>query len=148
MLSPARPPSAHPAHRRGRQFGAASQQRAARGVNAGHRRGGAVSRFLGGWSRKLPVFAPLAVAAIGTLPLPLMHRAIIINMQRHAPGADRLQQLEESDPAFAASRAEIQKWAATCSLAREPEMPSETRSPLATIRHPAAHDLAGAPRSQ
>jgi hypothetical protein len=52
--------------------------------NAGHRRGGAVDRFMGGWTRKFVVFAPLAVAAIGTLPLPLMHRSVTINMQRRA----------------------------------------------------------------
>jgi uncharacterized protein DUF3631 len=92
--------------------------------NTGHRRGGAISRFVGGWSRKFLLFAPLAVAAIGTLPLPLMHRAIVINMRR-APGDARLEQLDEFDPTFPAARAEIQKWAAICSLAREPEMPPE-----------------------
>jgi Protein of unknown function (DUF3631) len=34
-----------------------------------------------------------------------------------------LEQLDEHDPRLAASRVEIQKWAATCTLAREPEMP-------------------------
>ena len=71
------------------------------------------------------MFAPLAVAAIGMLPLPLMHRAVIINMQRHAKDDTPLEQLDEHDPRFAAARAEIQKWAATCTLAREPEMPPE-----------------------
>src|SRR6516164_1901850 len=33
--------------------------------NSGHRGGGAVSRFVGGWSRRYPTFAPLAIAAIG-----------------------------------------------------------------------------------
>jgi hypothetical protein len=32
--------------------------------NAGHRRGGAISRFIGGRPRRFPVYAPLAVAAI------------------------------------------------------------------------------------
>jgi Protein of unknown function (DUF3631) len=99
--------------------------------NAGHRRGGAIRRFVGGRSRKFPVFAPLAVAAIGTLPLPLMHRAIVVNMQRHAPGSARLLQLDEADPTFPAARAEIQKWAATCSLAREPEMPPQLHNRMA-----------------
>jgi hypothetical protein len=90
--------------------------------NAGHRRGGAISRFVNGRSRKFPCFSPLAIAAIGTLPLPLMHRAIVINMQRHAPSDAPLQQLDEFDPVFPAARAEIQKWAATCVLNRDPEM--------------------------
>jgi Protein of unknown function (DUF3631) len=91
--------------------------------NARHRRGGAISRFIGGRPRKLSVFAPLAVAAIGTLPLPLMHRAVVISIQRHAQNTAPLEQLDEHDPRLAASRVEIQKWAATCTLAREPEMP-------------------------
>ena len=93
--------------------------------NAGHRRGGAISRFISGRPRKFSVFAPLAVAAIGMLPLPLMHRAVIINMQRHAKTDAPLEQLDEHDPRLAAARIEIQKWAATCTLAREPEMPPE-----------------------
>jgi hypothetical protein len=93
--------------------------------NAGHRRGGAISRFIGGRPRKFSVFAPLAVAAIGMLPLPLMHRAVVINMRRHAKTDAPLKQLDEHDPRLAAARIEIQKWAATCTLAREPEMPAE-----------------------
>ena len=66
--------------------------------NSGHRRGGAVSRFVGGWSRRYPTFAPLAIAAIGMLPLPLLHRSIVINMQRSAA---QLRRLDEADAAFA-----------------------------------------------
>jgi hypothetical protein len=91
--------------------------------NAGHRRGGAISRFVAGRSRKFPVFAPLVVAAIGLLPLPLMHRAAVINMQRRSVDEPPLQRLNEFDPTFPAAREEIRKWAATCSLAAEPEMP-------------------------
>jgi hypothetical protein len=91
--------------------------------NSGHRRGGTISRFVGGWSRRFPTFAPLAVAAIGALPLPLMHRAVVINMRRYARGETQIRRLDENDPAFAALRAEIKKWAATCSLAQDPEMP-------------------------
>src|SRR5262245_55290192 len=50
--------------------------------NSGHRRGGGVSRFIAGRARKFPTSSPLAVAAIGLMPLPLLHRAIVINMQR------------------------------------------------------------------
>jgi hypothetical protein len=95
--------------------------------NAGHRRGGAISRFMGDRPRKYPVFAPLAVAAIGTLPLPLMHRSVVIHMRR-PPGDAQLWPLDESDPTFPAVRAEIQKWAAACALAREPETPPELRN--------------------
>jgi len=49
-------------------------------------------------------------------------------MRRHAPGDVVLQPLEEFSPVFPAARAEIGKWAATCALAREPEMPPELRN--------------------
>jgi hypothetical protein len=100
-----------------------------RGVfNSGHRRGGTVSRFVNGRPRRFPTFSPLAVAAIGMMPLPLMHRSIVVNMQRASAPLERL---DETDPAFAVSREVIASWAATCSLAQDPEMP-----PL--LRHRAA----------
>ena len=89
--------------------------------NSGHRRGGSIDRFVGGRSRRFFTFAPLAVAAIGMLPLPLLHRSIVISMQR--AGGPALKLLDETDPKFPASREQIKKWAATCVLAREPEMP-------------------------
>ena len=95
--------------------------------NSGHRRGGGVSRFVGGWTRRFRTFAPLAIAAIGMLPLPLLHRSIVINMQR-APKQARIERLDESDSAFPAVRAEIRAWAQNCSLARDPEMPSSLRN--------------------
>ena len=77
--------------------------------NSGHRRGGAIGRFVRGRSRKFFTFAPLAVAAIGMLPLPLLHRAIVINMQR--AGGPALKLLDETDPKFPASREQIKRWA-------------------------------------
>ncbi len=95
--------------------------------NSGYRRGASITRCVSGRSQKFSLFAPLAVAAIGALPLPLMYRSVIINMQRHAPGETRLEELNEADPAlasvFAAARDQIRKWAATCALGRNPEMP-------------------------
>jgi hypothetical protein len=101
--------------------------------NSGHRCGGGVARYVGGWPQRFPTFAPLAVAAIGateTVPLPLLHRSIIVNMQRFAPGKDHpaLRRLDERDPAFAAARAEIKKWASACQLAPDPEMPPSLRN--------------------
>jgi hypothetical protein len=92
--------------------------------NSGHRRRGVITRLIGGRLRRFPTFAPLAIAAIGALPLPLLHRAVVINMRRHARGETQIQRLDETDPAFPAVRAEIQKWALTCSLARDPEIPT------------------------
>jgi hypothetical protein len=102
--------------------------------NSGHRRGGGISRFAHGESRKFPTFAPLAVAAIGMLPLPLMHRAAaVISMHRHAPSrnAQQIQALDENDPIFPDAREQIKRWAATCSLARDPEIPFPLSNRLA-----------------
>lgn len=89
--------------------------------NSGHRRGGSIDRYIGGRSRRFFTFAPLAVAAIGMLPLPLLHRAVVDSMQR--AGGPALALLDETDPKFPASREQIERWAKTCALAREPEMP-------------------------
>jgi hypothetical protein len=94
--------------------------------NAGHRRGGAIHRYVRGWPRRFGVFAPLAVAAIGTLPLPLTEQCIIVNMQRSAD-ENQIELLDETSPIWTASRDQIRKWAATCSLASDPEMPRALR---------------------
>ena len=93
--------------------------------NSGHRRGGSINRFVGGRPQRYPTFAPLAVAAIGMLPLPLLHRAVVINMQRS--GA-QLRRLDETSLVFQLARQGIQKWAASCTLALEPEMPPVLRN--------------------
>jgi hypothetical protein len=93
--------------------------------NAGHRRGGSITRFISGRPRKYTVFAPLATAAIGSLPLPLMHRSVVINMQRHPRGGPKLQRLDEFDPVFPKARDLIKRWAANRKLDLDPEMPYE-----------------------
>jgi bacterioferritin-associated ferredoxin len=45
-------------------------------------------------ARRFTTFAPLSLAAIGSLPLPILHRGIIIRMER----APRTAQLERFDP--------------------------------------------------
>ena len=103
-------------------------------MNSGHRRGGCVWRAAGRKQgmRRYYTFAPLAVAAIGALPLPLMHRCVIINMQRRAPDAPPLERLDELDPGFLRQvqhvRAEIQRWARTCELRRDPAMPPQLQN--------------------
>jgi hypothetical protein len=91
--------------------------------NSGHRSGGVVARYVGGHARKFSVFGPLAIAAIGMLPLPLLDRSIVIEMKRRSPGEPPLERLDESDPAFFASREQIKRWAAQCELVRDPEVP-------------------------
>jgi hypothetical protein len=60
------------------------------------------------------------------LPLPLMHRSVIVNMQRPADQG-QIDLLDETSPIWTASRDQIKKWAATCSLASDPEMPQALR---------------------
>ena len=96
--------------------------------NSGHRRGGRIARVVRGVSQWFPTFAPMAIAAIGTLPLPLLRRSIVIQMTRRASGQPPLRRLDEFDPAFAALREEIFRWAQTCELAHDPEMPVQLRN--------------------
>jgi hypothetical protein len=55
-------------------------------VNGGHHVDGKFSRCDRGMAKFFSTFAPLAIAAIGTLPLPLTHRSIVLRMER-APKA-------------------------------------------------------------
>jgi hypothetical protein len=90
--------------------------------NYGHEVDGVISRFVGGQPRKYVVGAPLALGTIGTLPRPLMSRSIAINMHR---SPDQLKLFDETDRAFIVTREAIQKkWAARCTLSREPETPA------------------------
>ena len=51
-------------------------------------------------------------------------------MRRYAPNESqfRIHRLDEADPALPAAREEIRKWAATCSLASDLEMPPMLRN--------------------
>jgi Protein of unknown function (DUF3631) len=93
--------------------------------NSGHRRGGSIDRFVGGRPQRYRTFAPLAVAAIGMLPLPLLHRSVVIKMQRS--GAP-LRRLDEASLVFRITRTAIEKWATNCSLVPDPEMPPALRN--------------------
>jgi hypothetical protein len=77
-------------------------------MNMGHTRGAKVSRMSKGEPLKIRVFAPLTVAAIGSLPFPLLRRSIIINMQRCRPD-QKLERLDDTSPQWAASREQMQK---------------------------------------
>jgi hypothetical protein len=91
-----------------------------------------VKRFVGGRSRSYSTFAPLAFAAIGTastLPLPLLHRSIMIHMER-ADGSRELKRLDKSnpDPALDAAYHQILGWVKGVILNGDPEMPVELRN--------------------
>ena len=93
--------------------------------NSGHRRGGSINRFVGGEPRRYRTFAPLAIAAIGTLPPPLLHRSIVISMQR---SSTQLRRLDEASHVFNLARQGIRKWSARVQLSPDPEMPPALRN--------------------
>ena len=55
--------------------------------NSGYMRGGNVRRVIRGTDKKFSTYAPMAIAAIGSLPLPMMRRSIIIHMQKAVVGS-------------------------------------------------------------
>ena len=56
-------------------------------LNSGHRKGGNVRRLIKGRPQSFSTFAPMAIAAIGSLPMALMRRSIVIHMEKTAGGA-------------------------------------------------------------
>jgi hypothetical protein len=51
-------------------------------LNSGHLRGGHITRVIRNVPQAFSTFAPMAIAAIGSLTLPLLHRSIVIQMHR------------------------------------------------------------------
>jgi len=96
-------------------------------LNAGHRRGGAVTRMLQGRSRRFEVFAPIALASIGSLTLPLMSRSIVLRMRRH-DGARSLHRYDDADvEKLDIVYTHVHHWVQRAALNRDPEMPTELR---------------------
>jgi hypothetical protein len=86
-------------------------------VDAGHRKGATVGRVeMNGQSAKLvrfPVYAPAALAAIGTLPDTILSRAVVIHMRRRAPGQQvRPYRERVAAPEGEALRKQLAAWAA------------------------------------
>lgn len=120
-------------------------------LNDGHVAGGTVPRVIGGDLTMFPVFTPIAVAAIGLLPLPLMDRSVIIHMQRTYK---RMERLPENDTTRDAQsilfvRERIEEWAAAVRL-KVPTLPAALRNrvednwrPLSAIADSFGDDLLG-----
>jgi Protein of unknown function (DUF3631) len=51
-------------------------------INSGHASNGWIMRYEGGVARRFTTFAPLALVAIGILPLPILHRSIVIQPEQ------------------------------------------------------------------
>ena len=99
-------------------------------LNSGHRKGGKVTRYHNGQACSFSTFSPAAVAAIGTLPLPVMHRSVIIPMERH-DGRRELKRLDKDDPDTKAdlniAYRMIFRWAKHAELNSDPPMPARLR---------------------
>jgi hypothetical protein len=89
-------------------------------VNAGHRRGASVGRVeMNGQAAKLvqfPVYAPAALAAIGTLPDTILDRAVVVRMRRRAPDQPVRKYRERvTRPEGEELRGQLAAWAAAAS---------------------------------
>ena len=85
-------------------------------VNAGHRRSARVGRVeMNGQAatlKRFPVYAPAAIAGIGSLPDTILDRAVILRMRRRAPG-EQIRDYRErvTRPEGDALRDRLAKWA-------------------------------------
>jgi hypothetical protein len=92
-------------------------------LNSGYERvGGNVRRGVGKQRRKYETFAPIALASIGILTLPLMSRSIVIRMTRYDP-LRRFDLADTADLDFVYRH--IIAWARTALINHDPEMPGD-----------------------
>jgi hypothetical protein len=98
-------------------------------LNGGHHHRGRIARSGRGKSgqqehHEFSTFAPVALATIGldTLPLPLQHRSIVIQMRR-ADGEREIRRLDDtSEAALQALGSHLGRWARTATLEKNPAM--------------------------
>jgi hypothetical protein len=103
-------------------------------INSGHRDDGKTARFIKGEVKMFSTFAPMGIAAIGSLPAPMLRRSIVLSMKR-APAAAGL---ERFDPKTNEGQARMLQtvfgvttsWAlgSAASLDLDPPMPMELRN--------------------
>ena len=94
-------------------------------LNSGHRRGGSHTRVIKDQPRRFSTFSPLAIAAIGVLPLPIMHRSIVVHMER---STRELRRFDENDQAVNEAYRMIRAWARDAQLQYDPKLPKELRN--------------------
>jgi uncharacterized protein DUF3631 len=100
-------------------------------LNSGYRKGGTIRRGTGKQRRKYRTFAPIALASIGALTLPLMSRSIVIHMVRH-DGSRPLRRFDLEDTRdLDLAYQHIRTWARDVVLNPDPSMPAELRGRVA-----------------
>jgi len=99
--------------------------------NSGHRKGGKATRVVKDDVSSFATFAPMAIASIGALPLPLMHRSIVISMRRDDGTQPRLR-FDDNDPDTLGSLniiyGQLYQWARDVKLDLDPALPAELRN--------------------
>jgi len=96
-------------------------------LNSGHRRGGYRTILYQGQLRRFSTHAPLLVAGIGRFPLPLMHRAVVIEMERY-DGSGDLKRFTGRDPVIDYIYGRLRTWAREVELNADPELPQQLRN--------------------
>jgi hypothetical protein len=99
-------------------------------ANGGHHRGGRIVRTIDGQPKSFSTFAPMALAAIGavSLPLPLRRRSISIHMERADDSSDLTRFDEISDKAALDIVCRtVRLWVNEATLAPDPAMPNGLR---------------------
>jgi hypothetical protein len=99
-------------------------------LNSGHLRGGKITRVIQGEPKAFSTFAPAAVAAIGTLSLPLLHRSIVIRMHRTLRTdlmTTEMMQTPAETKRFEALRRLIVAWAQGAQFDPDPNLPKVLR---------------------
>src|SRR5262245_16528454 len=97
--------------------------------NSGHRKGGKIIRVIRDQPKRFSTFAPMAVAAIGILPLPIMARSVVIHMERsdgtHILKRLEAREIEDPNSELNIVYRQVLQWAKTVTLDPNPEMPRE-----------------------
>jgi hypothetical protein len=94
-------------------------------LNSGHRKGGSRSLMVNGMLKRFDLFAPVALASIGLLTLPLMSRSIVIRMRRH-DGAQLLRRFDANETGdLDIVYNHIRHWTSQRELNLNPDMPPE-----------------------
>jgi hypothetical protein len=66
-------------------------------LNSGYRRGGTIDRIIRNQPATFKTFAPVVLAGIGTVPLPLARRSIVIKLNRDPKAPINLRQFDSLD---------------------------------------------------
>jgi Protein of unknown function (DUF3631) len=100
-------------------------------LNSGHRHGGSFIRVIDGAARGYSTFSPVALAVIGTLPLPLIQRSVVIRMTR-ADGSRPLKRFDKFSRLDVANLETIYafvfRWALHPKVNTDPRMPTGVRN--------------------